>query len=101
MGIGSIPADRLGFDPDGVVADIMTTFLDTAQERQGPHPFRHEDIITFSLEERLGSDPRIVAELIRELSDRPHPFLEVAGWPDLARLRFEDKGEGGQGSTSS
>jgi uncharacterized protein len=26
---------------------------------------------------------------------KPHPILEVAGWPDLARLLFEDKGEGG------
>ena len=23
---------------------------------------------------------------------QPHPFLEVAGWPDLASLLFEDKG---------
>jgi hypothetical protein len=43
-----------------------------SQESGGPHPFRYEDIITFSLEECLGFDPRIVAELIREFIDRPH-----------------------------
>jgi len=26
---------------------------------------------------------------------KPHPFLEVTGRPDLPRLRFEAKGEGG------
>ena len=37
-----IPRDRLGFDIDGVVADIMTTFLDMARERyEGAPPLRH------------------------------------------------------------
>jgi len=85
MGNGSIRADRVGFDIDGVVADIMTTFLDMARERQGPHLFGHEDIITFSLEECLGFDPRIVSELIRELSDRPHE-LPVKPFPQAVEV---------------
>jgi|WetSurMetagenome_2_1015567.scaffolds.fasta_scaffold31709_4 hypothetical protein len=35
-------------------------------------PLGYEDIITFSLEKCLGFDPRIVAEMIRELIDRPN-----------------------------
>jgi hypothetical protein len=35
-------------------------------------PCRYEDIITFPLEEFLGFDPRIAAELIRKLIDQPH-----------------------------
>ena len=75
---GSIPLNRLGFDIDGVVADIMTTFLDLARERYGPHPFSYDDITTFYLEDCLGFDPQIIAGLIRELIDRP---LELAVEP--------------------
>jgi uncharacterized HAD superfamily protein len=84
--------DRLGFDIDGVVADIMTTFLDMARERYGPHPFSYEDITTFYLEDCLGFDPAMVASLIRELIDRPHE-LEVSPFPQavgvLSRLAEE------------
>jgi hypothetical protein len=31
-----IPADRVGFDIDGMVADTITISLDTGQERQEP-----------------------------------------------------------------
>uniref|UniRef100_A0A7V6A397 Haloacid dehalogenase n=1 Tax=Desulfobacca acetoxidans TaxID=60893 RepID=A0A7V6A397_9BACT len=89
---GSIPVDRLGFDIDGVVADIMTTFLDMARQRYGPHPFSYEDITTFYLEDCLGFDPSMVAALIRELIDRPHelavePFPQAV--PVLTRLAEE------------
>jgi uncharacterized HAD superfamily protein len=89
---GGIPLDRLGFDIDGVVADIMTTFLDMAQERYGPHPFSYDDITTFYLEDCLGFDPSVVAALIRELIDRPHelavePFPQAV--PVLSRLAEE------------
>lgn len=89
---GDIPLDRLGFDIDGVVADIMTTFLDMAQERYGPHPFSYKDITTFYLEDCLGFDPEMVATLIRELIDRPHelpvePFPQAV--PVLSRLAEE------------
>ena len=92
LALGGIPLDRLGFDIDGVVADIMTTFLDLAQERYGPHPFSYDDITTFYLEDCLGFDPRMVASLIRELIDRPHelpvePFPQAV--PVLSRLAEE------------
>jgi uncharacterized HAD superfamily protein len=85
----SIPLERLAFDIDGVVADIMTTFLDMAQEHHGPHNFSYDDITTFYLEECLGLDPQVIAILIRELIDRPHelpvnPFPHAV--PVLSRL---------------
>ncbi len=87
-----IPLDRLAFDIDGVVADIMTTFLDMAQEHHGPHDFRYDDITTFYLGDCLGLDPRLIATLIRELIDRPHelpvnPFPHAV--PVLCRLAEE------------
>ena len=90
---GSIPVDRLGFDIDGVVADIMTTFLDMARQRYGPHPFSYEDITTFYLEDCLGFEPSMVSALIRELIDRPHelavePFPQAV--PVLSRLAEEN-----------
>ncbi len=87
-----LPLDRVGFDIDGVVADIMTTFLDLAQERYGPHPFSYNDITTFYLEDCLGFDSHIIDALIRELIDRPHelavePFPQAV--PVLSRLAEE------------
>jgi uncharacterized HAD superfamily protein len=89
---GGFPLDRVGFDIDGVVADIMTTFLDMARERFGPHSYDYDDITTFYLEECLGFDSRMIATLIRELIDRPHE-LPVEPFPQavtvLSRLAEE------------
>jgi uncharacterized HAD superfamily protein len=88
-----IPRNRLAFDIDGVVADIMTTFLDLVRERynQGHH-FRYEHITTFFLEDCLDLPSWIIAEVIRELIDRPHE-LPVAPFPHavpvLTRLAQE------------
>jgi hypothetical protein len=76
-----------------VVADIMTTFLALARERYDcGHQLRYEHITTFSLEECLDLEPRIIAELIRELIDRPHQ-LAVEPFPEavavLTRLARE------------
>jgi uncharacterized protein len=69
----SIPLDRLAFDIDGVVADIMTTFLTLARERFDlGHQLRYEHITTFSLAECLDLPPQVIEALIRELIDRPH-----------------------------
>jgi uncharacterized HAD superfamily protein len=68
-----IPKDRLAFDIDGVVADIMTTFLALARERfDVGHHLRYEHITTFYLEECLDLEPWVIRQLIRELIDRPH-----------------------------
>lgn len=67
-----LPRERLGFDIDGVVADIMTTFLEMARELHGPHPFTLADITTFHLEDCLDLPSPLIRRLIRELIDRPH-----------------------------
>jgi uncharacterized HAD superfamily protein len=88
-----IPKDRLAFDIDGVVADIMTTFLTLVRERynQGHH-FRYEHITTFYLEECLDLPSWIIDAVIRELIDRPdelpvEPFPHAV--PVLTRLARE------------
>ncbi len=69
----SIPLDALAFDIDGVVADIMTTFLDLARRRHNcGHHLRYEDLTAFRLEDCLDLEPEIIESLIRELIDRPH-----------------------------
>ncbi len=68
-----IPLDALAFDIDGVVADIMTTFLDLARTRHDcGHHLRYEDLTAFRLEDCLDLEPEIIQSLIRELIDRPH-----------------------------
>ena len=91
--IPHVPLDALAFDIDGVVADIMTTFLALARERynQGHH-LRYEHITTFMLSECLDLPTWIIDELIRELIDRPHelaisPFPQAV--PVLTRLAQE------------
>jgi uncharacterized HAD superfamily protein len=89
---GPIPKDRLAFDIDGVVADIMTTFLDLARDRYGRGHLRYEHITTFFLEDCLDLEPWIIDALIRELIDRPHelpvePFPHAV--PVLTRLAQE------------
>jgi uncharacterized HAD superfamily protein len=77
----SIPLNSLAFDIDGVVADIMTTFLDLARERYNcGHHLRYEHITAFRLEDCLDLEPDIIRTLIRELIDRPHE-LAVAPIP--------------------
>lgn len=90
--VARIPLNRLAFDIDGVVADIMTTFLDMARERHGPHSFTYEHITTFRLEDCLDLPVGLIDVLIRELIDRPHelpiePFPEAV--PVLTRLAEE------------
>jgi uncharacterized HAD superfamily protein len=72
-GFNRIPLDALAFDIDGVVADIMTTFLDLARTRHDcGHHLRYEDLTAFRLEDCLDLSPDIIQSLIRELIDRPH-----------------------------
>jgi len=87
-----LPRDRLAFDIDGVVADIMTTFLDLARTRYGRGHLRYDHITTFFLEDCLDLEPWIIDTLIRELIDRPHelavsPFPHAV--PVLTRLAAE------------
>jgi uncharacterized HAD superfamily protein len=91
--LGPIPREHLAFDIDGVVADIMTTFLTLVRERYGRgHHLRYEHITTFYLEDCLDLPAWIIDEVIRELIDRPHelpvePFPQAV--PVLTRLAQE------------
>ncbi len=68
-----IPLNSLAFDIDGVVADIMTTFLELARTRYNcGHHLHFEDLTAFRLEDCLDLPPEIIQTLIRELIDRPH-----------------------------
>src|SRR4030042_2336844 len=87
-----IPKDRLAFDIDGVVADIMTPFLDLARERYGRGHLRYEHITTFFLEDCLDLEPWIIDSLIRELIDRPHE-LPVAPFPHAVPVLTRLAGE--------
>ncbi|MEJ2672666.1 MAG: hypothetical protein P8168_10810, partial [Deltaproteobacteria bacterium] len=88
-----IPRDRLAFDIDGVVADIMTTFLALARERCGQgRNLRYDHITTFYLADCLDLPSAVIEEIIRELIDRPHelpvkPFPQAV--PVLTRLAQE------------
>jgi hypothetical protein len=85
--------ESLAFDIDGVVADIMTTFLELARERYDVgHHLSCAHMTTFQLEECLDLEPEIIQALIRELIDRPHeltvePLPQAV--PVLTRLAGE------------
>jgi uncharacterized HAD superfamily protein len=79
-----LPLDRLAFDIDGVVADIMTPFLVLVRERYDlGHHLRYEHITTFALDECLDLPDWVIDELIREFIDRPHE-LPVEPFPHAA-----------------
>ncbi len=90
---GRIPLETLAFDIDGVVADIMTTFLELARERFNVgHHLRYEDMTAFRLEDCLDLAPEIIQSLIRELIDRPHE-LTVAPLPHAVPVLTRLAGE--------
>jgi hypothetical protein len=63
---------KLAFDIDGVVADIMTTFIRMAQdEHQLPH-LNYDDITDFNLVRCLGIGEHIIEEILQGLLERPH-----------------------------
>lgn len=69
---GLVPKDKIAFDIDGVVADIMTTFINLGRERYGLHHLRYEDITDFYLHRCLRMEDWIIREILEMLIDRPH-----------------------------
>ncbi len=100
----TFPLNSLAFDIDGVVADIMTTFLDLARTRYNVgHHLRYEHMTTFQLEECLDLEPDIIQSLIRELINRPHeltveplptPSRSSPAWPGRPRSFLSPPGTG-------
>uniref|UniRef100_UPI004049A1C9 5' nucleotidase, NT5C type n=1 Tax=Desulfobacca sp. TaxID=2067990 RepID=UPI004049A1C9 len=92
MVISKIDPRRLAFDIDGVVADIMSTFMQLAKERYGLHHLRYEDIVDFDLARCLQIDETIIEEILALLLYQPQT-LEIAPLPEavptLTRLAQE------------
>ncbi len=72
---------QLAFDIDGVVADIMSTFIAVAKERYNIHHVQYDDIVEFDLVRCLRMDEAIVWEIIDLLLNRPEE-LAIAPLPD-------------------
>ncbi|AEB09056.1 5' nucleotidase, NT5C type [Desulfobacca acetoxidans] len=84
---------RLAFDIDGVVADIMTTFIDLARERYKLHHLRYEDIVDFDLARCLQMDEAVIWEILELLLNRPDELaiaLMPHAAPVLTRLAKEN-----------
>lgn len=79
--VSKIDPRHLAFDIDGVVADIMTTFISLARERYNLHHLRYDDIVEFDLVRCLKIDEAIVWEIIDLLLNQPEE-LDIAPMPD-------------------
>ncbi len=90
--IRKIDPRHLAFDIDGVVADIMSTFLHLARDRYGVHHLTYEDIVDFDLASCLKLDQWIIWEILDLLLNYPDQ-LEIAPLPEavptLTRLAQE------------
>lgn len=76
---------QLAFDIDGVVADIMSTFISMAHERYNIHHVRYEDIVEFDLVKCLQMDEAVVWEILDLLLNRPEA-LDIAPFPDAVAV---------------
>lgn len=83
---------RLAFDIDGVVADIMSTFIQLAKERYGLDHLAYEDIVDFDLARCLPMDEAIIREILDLLLNKPET-VDIAPLPEavptLTRLAQE------------
>jgi len=62
-----IPADKIGFDLDGVIADTATAFLRIACEKYNYCSFTPEDITNFELEDCIPIPRDIVETIFTEI----------------------------------
>ena len=76
-----IDSRYLAFDIDGVVADIMSTFISVANERYNIHHLRYDDIVEFDLVRCLQMDEAVVWEILDLLLNRPEE-LNIVPLPD-------------------
>ena len=65
----------LAFDIDGVVADIMTLFIDIARTRFGIDDIAYNDITRYNLEECLSIDDEIIGMVIDDILTGNHAAL--------------------------
>jgi uncharacterized protein len=76
-----IDSRYLAFDIDGVVADIMSTFISVANERYNIQHLRYDDIVEFDLVRCLQMDEAVVWEILDLLLNRPEE-LDIVPLPD-------------------
>lgn len=90
--LAQIDPRHLAFDIDGVVADIMTTFIQLARERYGLDHLAYDDIVDFDLARCLRMDEAIIWEILDLLLNHPET-LDIAPLPEavptLTRLARE------------
>jgi uncharacterized protein len=79
--LAKIDSRQLAFDIDGVVADIMSTFIAVAKERYQVNHLKYEDIVEFDLVRCLQMEEVIVWEILEMLLNRPED-LDIAPLPD-------------------
>ena len=79
--LNKIDSRYLAFDIDGVVADIMSTFISVANERYNIHHLRYDDIVEFDLVRCLQMDEAVVWEILDLLLNRPEE-LDIVPLPD-------------------
>jgi uncharacterized HAD superfamily protein len=85
MVLTKIDSRRLAFDIDGVVADIMSTFIAVARERYRIDHLRYEDIVEFDLVRCLQMEEAVVWEILDLLLNRPEELV-IAPLPDAVPL---------------
>jgi uncharacterized HAD superfamily protein len=79
--LDKIDSRYLAFDIDGVVADIMSTFISLANERYKIHHLQYDDIVEFDLVRCLRMDEDVVWEILDLLLNRPEE-LDIFPLPD-------------------
>ena len=62
-----IPADKIGFDLDGVIADTATAFLNIACEKYNYCSFTPENITNFELEDCIPIPQNLVEQIFTEI----------------------------------
>jgi len=62
-----INPSSMAFDIDGVLADIMTLFIDIARDDYDIGNIKSEDMTCYSLEDCLDMDPSIIEEILNRI----------------------------------
>jgi 5'(3')-deoxyribonucleotidase len=62
-----IDPKSIAFDIDGVIADTMQLFIEIARQEHGVDWVRYEDLTSYSLEECLELDPKIIKDVVQRL----------------------------------
>jgi 5'(3')-deoxyribonucleotidase len=84
-----IDPGTIAFDIDSVVADTMGLFLDIAREEFQINRIRYEDITSYTLDECIDMDPKIIAQIVTILQEGSYsvPLRPIEGAPEvLTRL---------------